>query len=92
MGIAAQAPGIAQGAFSKTVACTKERQPPAAEYEQCLYAIMQQRNLVDVAYALLTFNMPDAPRAPRPAAGGWPLCDAHAGGAGPAGPGGAPCV
>lgn len=33
------------------------RQPPAEDYEHLLAATMQQRNLVDVYYALLTFNV-----------------------------------
>lgn len=37
------------------------KQPPAEDYEIYLDAIMKQRNLVDVDYALLTFNMTDAP-------------------------------
>lgn len=34
-------------------------QPPAEDYEQYLDAMMKQRNLVDVDYSLLTFNMTD---------------------------------
>lgn len=42
------------------------RQPPAEDYEHYLTAIMKQRNLVDVDYALLTFNMTDAPTGSAP--------------------------
>jgi pimeloyl-ACP methyl ester carboxylesterase len=35
----------------------KEKQPSAEDYEIYLDATMKQRNLVDVDYALLTFNM-----------------------------------
>lgn len=45
------------------------RQPPASDYELYLDAIMQQRNLVDVDYALLTFNMTDAPTGSAPGSG-----------------------
>lgn len=44
-------------------------QPPAADYERYLDAIMQQRNLVDVDYALLNFNMTDTPTASAPGSG-----------------------
>ncbi len=37
------------------------KQPPAEDYEQYLDAILSQRNLVDVDYSLLTFNMTDQP-------------------------------
>lgn len=37
------------------------KQPPEEEYELYLDAIMKQRNLVDVDYALLTFNMTHTP-------------------------------
>ncbi len=46
-----------------------QHQPPAAEYERYLDAIMQQRNLVDVDYALLKFNMTDAPTGSAPGSG-----------------------
>lgn len=36
-------------------------QPPAEDYERYLDVIMQQRNLVDIDYSLLTFNMTDKP-------------------------------
>ncbi len=35
-------------------------QPPAADYEQYLDAMLRQKNLVDIDYSLLTFNMTDA--------------------------------
>ena len=38
-------------------------QPPAEDYELYLDAIMKQRNLVDVDYALMTFNMTHEPTA-----------------------------
>lgn len=44
-------------------------QPAADEYERYLDAIMQQRNLVDVDYALLNFNMTDAPTGAAPGSG-----------------------
>lgn len=44
-------------------------QPPAEDYELYLDAIMKQRNLVDVDYALLTFNMTDAPTGSAPGSG-----------------------
>lgn len=44
-------------------------QPPAADYERYLDAIMQQRNLVDIDYSLLTFNMTDAPTGSAPGSG-----------------------
>lgn len=37
------------------------RQPPAEDYEKYLDAILKQRNLVDVDYALLMFNMTKSP-------------------------------
>ena len=36
-------------------------QPPKEDYEQYLDAILQQKNLVDIDYSLLTFNMTGAP-------------------------------
>lgn len=36
-------------------------QPPAEDYEHYLDAMMKQRNLVDIDYSLLTFNMTDKP-------------------------------
>lgn len=36
-------------------------QPPAEDYEQYLDAMMKQRNLVDIDYSLLTFNMTSEP-------------------------------
>lgn len=44
-------------------------QPPAEDYELYLDAIMKQRNLVDVDYSLLTFNMTDAPTGSAPGSG-----------------------
>jgi pimeloyl-ACP methyl ester carboxylesterase len=44
-------------------------QPPAADYERYLDAIMQQRNLVDIDYSLLIFNMTSAPTGSAPASG-----------------------
>lgn len=41
-------------------------QPPAKEYERYLDAIMQQRNLVDIDYSLLTFNMTGQPTGSAP--------------------------
>jgi len=35
-------------------------QPPAADYEQYLDAMLRQKNLVDIDYSLLTFNMTSA--------------------------------
>ncbi|MDR0849766.1 MAG: alpha/beta hydrolase [Propionibacteriaceae bacterium] len=43
--------------------------PPADDYEKYLDAIMAQRNLVDVDYALLTFNMTDQPTGSAPGSG-----------------------
>jgi pimeloyl-ACP methyl ester carboxylesterase len=45
------------------------RQPPAADYDRYLDAIMKQRNLVDVDFALLKFNMTDEPTAAAPGSG-----------------------
>lgn len=45
------------------------RQPPAEEYELYLDAIMQQRNLVDIDYSLLTFNMTDRATGSAPGSG-----------------------
>jgi pimeloyl-ACP methyl ester carboxylesterase len=45
------------------------RQPPEEDYEQYLDGILGQRNLVDVDYALLTFNMTDVPTASAPPSG-----------------------
>jgi pimeloyl-ACP methyl ester carboxylesterase len=36
-------------------------QPPVADYEQYLDAILKQKNLVDIDYSLLTFNMTSTP-------------------------------
>lgn len=36
-------------------------EPPAKDYEEYLTAMLKQRNLVDIDYALLTFNMTDTP-------------------------------
>ena len=36
-------------------------QPPAADYEQYLDAMLKQKNLVDIDYSLLTFNMTSEP-------------------------------
>ncbi len=36
-------------------------QPPVDDYEEYLTAMLKQRNLVDIDYALLTFNMTDTP-------------------------------
>ncbi len=36
-------------------------QPPVADYEQYLDAMLRQKNLVDIDYSLLTFNMTDEP-------------------------------
>lgn len=44
-------------------------QPPAEDYEEYLTAIMKQRNLVDIDYSLLTFNMTDAPTGSAPGSG-----------------------
>jgi len=44
-------------------------QPPADDYEDYLTAIMKQRNLVDVDYSLLMFNMTDAPTGSAPGSG-----------------------
>jgi len=44
-------------------------QPSPEDYEAYLTAIMQQRNLVDVDYSLLTFNMTDAPTGSAPGSG-----------------------
>jgi pimeloyl-ACP methyl ester carboxylesterase len=41
-------------------------QPPAGDYEQYLDAMMKQRNLVDVDYSLLTFNITDKPTGSAP--------------------------
>ena len=43
--------------------------PPAEDYEKYLDAIMAQRNLVDVDYSLLTFNMTDKPTGAAPGSG-----------------------
>jgi pimeloyl-ACP methyl ester carboxylesterase len=43
--------------------------PPVGDYERYLDAVMQQRNLTDVQYALLTFNMTDQPTATTPGSG-----------------------
>lgn len=45
------------------------KQPPAEDYEQYLDAMLQQRNLVDIDYALLTFNMTDVPALSAPGSG-----------------------
>ena len=37
------------------------KQPPAEDYELYLSAMLQQKNLVDIDYSLLTFNMTDKP-------------------------------
>lgn len=42
------------------------KQPPADDYKQYLDAMMKQRNLVDVDYSLLTFNMTDRPTGSAP--------------------------
>jgi len=44
-------------------------QPPADDYELYLDAIMKQRNLVDVDYALMTFNMTHEPTLWAPGSG-----------------------
>lgn len=41
-------------------------QPPAGDYEQYLDAMMKQRNLVDIDYSLLTFNITDKPTGSAP--------------------------
>jgi len=37
------------------------KQPPAEDYELYLSAMLKQKNLVDIDYSLLTFNMTDKP-------------------------------
>ncbi|MEN6635481.1 MAG: alpha/beta hydrolase [Clostridiaceae bacterium] len=37
------------------------KQPPAEDYELYLEAMLKQKNLVDIDYSLLTFNMTDKP-------------------------------
>lgn len=44
-------------------------QPPEEDYEEYLTAMLKQRNLVDIDYALLHFNMTDAPTGSAPGSG-----------------------
>ena len=44
-------------------------QPEEADYSQYIDAILQQRNLVDIDYSLLHFNMTDAPTGSAPGSG-----------------------
>lgn len=45
------------------------KQPPAEEYERYLDAILQQRNLVDIDYSLVHFNVTDASNGVAPGSG-----------------------
>lgn len=44
-------------------------QPGAEDYEEYLTAMLKQRNLVDIDYSLLNFNMTDAPTGSAPGSG-----------------------